>query len=49
VTGVVIPNTVVDSITRVAGVVLTVGTHEPDLLDLDIGLILGAALALALA
>jgi hypothetical protein len=49
VTGVVIPDTVVDSITRVAGVVLTVGTHEPDLLDLDIGLMLGAALTLALA
>jgi hypothetical protein len=49
VTGVVIPNMVVDSITRVADVVLTVGTHEPGSLDLDIVLILGAALALALA
>ena len=49
VTGVAIPNRVVDSITRIAGVVLTVGTHEPGSLDLDIGLILGAALALALA
>jgi small-conductance mechanosensitive channel len=49
VTGVVIPNMIVDSITRVAGVVLTVGTREPGSLDLDIGLILGAALTLALA
>jgi len=40
---------IVDSITRVAGVVLTVGTREPGSLDLDIGLILGAALTLALA